>query len=514
MLSTQRRLVLSVVACVSAQSGFAQSPREIAPIFPTDRAENVSPVSTFQFPAVPAGEFCELRVSEQTSLEGPIRLRRIPEGSSSLDMRGDLELGKTYYWQLSCRASAGLQPTTARSPLLSFKTGNDRKLALLAPRNATEDVPVTDDVRFTWERFPGADSYRLVIAAQAPGQSAADKSSIQIDDSSQVNPKSPEDPPYAFLKLKPGVSYQWHVEATSDKAQIATSEKQSFKTKARPFAEASSAGFALQRALTLGDSKDQTDPATFGFSAQSGGSPYFNTEFALIWKSRDFCDSTESWCASSVNLVRAEASVEGRLNSSGSEKQNDVFKARAGAYVNVDHGEQGFSTFFGTYKYETDRKANTKKQMLEVLYTPTLPPYIGMTLPRDKNDYTGRTREGVPFEYSWRPYFGVDVGRTQDVGSSLEDESSLLRAVVRLSAHVRFLQLARILGLPKVTLFIDDYNRYLFRTTNRRNNNFFQAGMDFFISDNVSIALRGNIGRDAPDFTFSRDVSINLGVGF
>jgi len=407
---------------------------------------------------------------------------------------------------------------TGQSAVLSFKAATETFATITPPKDA-RNLLTKDDVRFTWNRFPGADAYKLVITEKT--QSGEDETTeIKIDGEEQVNPANPTDPPYEFVKLEEGKQYEWRVDALSGKTVIARTSDQSFTTRPGLFSKVAKAGFALQRAISLGDSGLWQEPATFGYSAQSGSSPYLNAEFALIWRSRDLCGPPGSECPAPATLIRIDASVEGRLNSSGDAKQNDAFKASVGAYANLAHGDGVTSALLGSFKYETDRETSTRKEMLEILYTPTrgcvqgavLP--IGTTLPCNSHDYTGRTGPDVDFTYMWRPYFGVDVGHTNNIGTSLENEKQILRGIARLHAQVDLLQLARILSLPQVSIFVDDTYRYLFRTTNQRSNNYFQMGMDFYVSEGVSVALRGNIGRDAPNFSFSRDFSINLGLRF
>jgi hypothetical protein len=492
--------------------------RDLAPVFPVDKARDVDIAKPFQMPVVPLGEFCDVRVSESPAFSGLIKVRQLAAGMSQLDMKADLAPDKTYYWQVQCRTVDGAQPLTARSATLSFKTIAMPlpKFDLLSPLNGAQDVPIYADVRFTWDRYLGATTYKLTIAKKMPEKT--DKPIVrEITYSTQVNPTDPANPPYEFVELKNGIDYVWHVEALVDKNVVARSDDQTFRTRSAFFEEAAKIGFKLQRAFTFGDSSTRGDPATFGFAAQSGATPSFNTEFALQWLGPDMCSETGTGhiqCPDSVRLIRPEASIEARLNSSGNTKKNDALKARIAGVVNVKHSPGVSSFFMGSFKYETDKKADTKKELVELLYTPSVACKIGMMLPCDKDDYTGRTKPRIEYTYMWRPYFGVDAGRTSKVGDSLENESTVVRAIVRLTGRVNLHQLAGILSLPNVSVFIDDYNRYLFRTTDHHNNNYLQTGMDFFVNDAFSIALRGNIGRDAPNFQFVRNFSINFGARF
>jgi len=478
----------------------------LEPIYPLDAASNVDISKPFELPTVAPSHTCEMRVSEAATFDGFIFVRELKAGMSQVDIKGILSPEKQYYWQAQCREVTGAQPLVAKSKVLSFKTAaiSLPKLSLITPPPDARNVSVFEDVRFTWNRYTRAESYKLYVSKKNAGKN--DKPVMkEITYSQQVDPPNPQNPPYEFVELKPGTDYIWHIEALIGKEVVAKADDQGFQTRTAVFDEASKAGFKLQRAFTLIESLSKGDPATFGFAAQHGARPSFNAEFALQWLGKD---------PESGQIFRPEASVEARLHSSGEAKGKDAIKARLSAEADISH-RAGFSSYVLTsLKYEIDRKANTEKVLAEFTYSPNIACVIGQLLPCDKDDYTGRTAPGVPYTYIWRPYVGFDAGRSGKVGESLEDEKTVIRGVVRLTGRVNLRQLAELLTLPNVSVFVDDYNRYLFKTSNQRNNNYFQTGMDFFINEAFSVALRGNIGRDAPNFKFDRNFGINLGVRF
>jgi hypothetical protein len=379
------------------------------------------------------------------------------------------------------------------------------------------DVNVRQWTLFTWQRVPGARTYKLYT--QADG--AKDESDITICDPDQVDPPIAEDLPWGYVELEAGKTYHWRVEAfTNNPCRhdptsqiIAKSEERMFGTAPNPTKRFTDAGFKLQRAFTLLDSEeDQADPATFGFQAQTGSKPVFSTEFALLWKPKG-----EEVRFSKNVAAYFIASLEARLHSSGDEKQHDAVKARLSEDFYISNDNPTLPNFLGAHlfsslKYETDHEADTKKVMLELLWAPQVKGEIGQELPKVTH-YTGRDPGGLrEFAYIWQPYLGLDAGKSTNVGKSLENGDAITRGVVRVTGRLSLLGVAERLNVARITLFADDYYRYLWHTSNQRGNNYLEAGADLYLTDNISIAFRGSVGRDAPDFEFTRTFGINLGL--
>ena len=505
-----------VIPCLYGGAVFAATP-SFEPIYPRSGQTDVDIGKPFTLPAVPANAFCDIVVSESNSFDAPLATRRVPAGTTSLDLRKVLSPDHDYRWQIVCRQISDTEPIIARTATLAFKTSGSSGLPavkLERPPQGAQDISIRVPTWFTWQRVPGTRTYKLYTK----GTKDKEEQSITICDPDQVNPAEAANLPWGYVQLEAGKTYHWRVEAFSNilcvkdptPEIIAQSDERTLETPRDPAERFADAGFKLQRAFTLIESEEKGDPATFGFLAQTGSKPIFSTEFALLWKGgqHDLGPNARFY---------PMASVEARLHSGGDEKQNDAVKARLTGDFHIVNTNPSFREFLGSHvlsslKYETDHKADTKKVMLELLWAPSVRGKIGQELPHVEH-YTGRDPGGLrEFAYIWQPYLGLDAGRTTTVGKSLEDGDAITRAVVRVTGRLSLLGLAERLNVTRITIFADDYYRYLWHTSNQRGNNYLEVGTDFYLTENVSIALRGSIGRDAPDFAFARSFGINLGL--
>lgn len=523
MKTARAQWLVSSIAYLCGMSVNAAAPATIEPTYPKAGQTDVDIGKPFAFPAVPANAFCDIIVSDSASFDAPLAIRRVAAGTASFDMRKILSPEHEYRWQIVCRQTSDTEPIVARTATLTFKTSSASGLppvVLDKPVANANDVNVWRPTLFTWQRVPGAHMFKLYTRAADD----KDESDITICDPEQVDPPPPlaEHLPWGYVELKAGTTYQWRVEAFANNPCrsdpepriIAKSEQRTLETMRNPGKRFTDAGFKLQRAFTLIDSEEeQGDPATFGFLAQTGSKPIFSTEFALLWQ-RDKKGGMH--ISDNVTLYPA-ASIEARLHSSGDEKKKDAVKARLTGEFDITHDNPFFpnllvSQLLSSLKYETDHDADTKKLMLELLWAPQVRGKIGQELPKVPH-YTGADPGGLrEFAYIWQPYLGLDAGRTTSVGKSLEDGNAVTRAVFRVTGRLSLLGVAERLHVKAITLFADDYYRYLWHTSNQRGNNYLEAGADFYLTDTMSIALRGAIGRDAPDFEFSRSFGINLGL--
>ena len=277
-----------------------------------------------------------------------------------------------------------------------------------------------------------------------------------------------------------------------------TAAAQSQEPSKNLFKRLQDAGFKLQRALS---GKDAGEAAAFSFLSTLGDKTVFTADFALSW-----CPPTR-FEAGPFDLSFL-TSVEGRLTSAESESEN-AWRFRGSLIGDTSHNGPIDSTYTSvSLKYESDQDFDTEKLMAEMVFTPTIRKLaLGKAWPPAKE---GRP----PFQFLWRPFFGLDVGHTFEKGQSAETEETILRLKVRGRARLLLNLVTQALRLHETSIFID--NTFYYLPVEGRNNahNFLVSGITFLITENISIGLTYKVGEEAPNFEQIETFGGTIGIRF
>jgi hypothetical protein len=303
--------------------------------------------------------------------------------------------------------------------------------------------------------------------------------------------------------LEPGVKYFWRVSAvyipapgSQPASQLASNAPFSFTTSSSPFSRLSDRGFSLQKTV---DGPDASKGAEFSFLRNLRKDSIYTADFAFIYDRR-FHQTTRT-------SVGFQASVEGNLTSDTSASE-DAWRFRAGAVIdrNLKPGSLNLLYLSLGGKFEGDQKFDVKKMSFEALLTPTFPRLaIGVSKPLDS---------ARPFQFRWRPFIGLDLGRTIRKGSSGETKDSVLRLTPRVTTKLKLNFLNRALKLSDVYLWTDETFYYLPLEAKKRRN-FFTSGLEFDVTDNLGLGVTYKNGESAPKFnrvnTLGATISIRFG---
>ncbi|HYP53194.1 MAG TPA: hypothetical protein VEQ42_06615, partial [Pyrinomonadaceae bacterium] len=267
----------------------------------------------------------------------------------------------------------------------------------------------------------------------------------------------------------------------------------SFQTTFAPFAFLSKRGLHLQRAVT---GPDKGEGAEFAFLRSFGENTVYTANFALIYK-KDLSDH--------ISFGSFQTSVEGRLTSDESQAE-DAWRFRALLNLNPRVGSFKVLHFDLGGKLETDQDFETRKLSGEFTFTPTLRSLrIGIPTPPEPSS---------PVQFRWRPYFGLDVGRTFRRGESNETEETIFRLRPRLRARTRLNFLRIPLNFNDVYVYVDDTFYYLPLEKTKKRYNFFESGLQFEVTGNFGFGLTFQNGESAPQFRRVRTLGGVLTIRF
>jgi hypothetical protein len=266
------------------------------------------------------------------------------------------------------------------------------------------------------------------------------------------------------------------------------------------------AGFTLKRALS---GPDKGEAAAFSFLSTLGDNTVFTADFALSW-----CPPKRSFDVGPFDLS-FRTSVEGKLTSDESEAE-DAWRFRASLIGDTSQIGPIDSTYTSvSLKYEGDQDFDTQKLMAEIVFTPTKRKLaLGKAWPPVQLDSSGRVKWYPPFQFLWRPFLGFDMGHTFDRGQSSETEETILRLQVRGRAQLLLNLVTQALGLQETSIFLDNTFYYLPLEGRNDTHNFLVAGIEFLVTENVSVGLTYKIGEEAPNFEQIKTFGGTIGIRF
>lgn len=416
--------------------------------------------------------------------------------------------------------STGLRVSKAALPAGDWKWKyrvpgrNVSNLELKTPRDLQIGPMDLVDGRFSLAWTPVPNTKRYVISQQTRTKASKtdDPPWSKNESSCFASVCARESLATSAIELKTGTEVKWQVTALdSDGIVLAKSQEAYIKMDNSWVQRISESGLKLQRSDTLSKSTAQL-PATLSFlsSKSTGGgsgTDAYQGEFALIY------DGVDSWAG-----FWPRVSLEGKLTSTGDQKDGDQIRFRAGGYRIIAGNDLGEGTeLVANLKYETERKTGTKKGLIEVGVTPVYG-WLGRYWPGPPSEAEADAA-GNYLRLPWLQVapiisFGAEAGKTFDVGGSSETKETIvrLRTTLRLDAQLNALSYA--IGARSVTPYIEGTYWNLPLEDEVRNYRLGKAGMSFGLTELLSFDLSYSVGREAPNFTFARTKSVGFGVKF
>ncbi len=418
------------------------------------------------------------------------------------------------------QGSTGLRVSKAALPSGDWKwkykvLGRDvTSLELKTPQDLRIGAMDLVDGRFSLVWKPVPDTKRYVISGQTRTKVSQDDDPpwSKIESSCFASVCARGSLATSAIELKTGTEVKWQITALDAEGNVlAKSEEAHIQMENSWVQRISESGLKLQRSDTLSKSTAQL-PATLSFlsnksTGDGSGTDAYQGEFALIY------DGAESWGG-----FWPRVSLEGKLTSTGDQKDGDQLRFRAGGYRIIAGNDLGEGTEFITnLKYETERKTGTKKGLIEVGVTPVYG-WLGRYWPGPPNEDDANAA-GNYVRLPWLQVapiisFGAETGKTFDVGGSSETNETIvrLRTTLRLDAQLNALSYA--IGTRNVTPYLEGSYWYLPLEDEVRNYRLGKAGMSFGLTEMLSFDLSYSVGREAPNFTFARTKSIGFGLKF
>lgn len=394
----------------------------------------------------------------------------------------------------------------SRQDVPGIKVATPRELAL-----SSIDIP-EGRYPLAWERVDGAKRY--VIAGQTRTKTSPDDDppwgKLEASCFASVCARKPL--ATKAIELTAGTEVKWTVSAVDDDGIVlAKSEEAHIQVENTWVQAASKSGFKLQRSDTLSKAT-ATLPATFSYISNQKNdalsrSTAYQTEFALIY------DGPDSWSG-----FWPRVTLEGKLSSSGEQKASDALKFRAGGYRILGEASLGEGTeFVANLKYETERKTDTKKGLVELGFTPVYG-WLGRYWPgppkKGQADPSGNYARLPWLQVAPVVSFGLDVGKTMSVGTSEETKDTIVRLRMSLRLDAELNAVAYALGINGVTAYADGSYWHLPREDGEKNYRLGKTGLSFGLTNYLSFDLAYAVGREAPAFKFARTGTAGFGLKF
>jgi hypothetical protein len=421
--------------------------------------------------------------------------------------------------------AAPLPDPAATRPATPPAPAQPPKFKLVDPAADAEIEPVNP--RFEWEKVPGASGYVLEVGSE------------KRFDNPLKKPVADGDKPFAWLgkTLLRGRTHVWRVLAIMPDGSKVESETRSFKTRTFIRSLNEQYGLSMRRAFSKKESPNFADPAAFSFlhPASSSSDDIYSIDATLEYSGRE----------KQVLGFRFEpvASIEAHV-SNDPKASEDAIRLRGGIQKDFDFGNKESQSadlseeklndvlLQGLYltvpvKYETNSQYDTQKLTIDPMISPNMP-LIGigelrpLFQPGPANEQERRERTRPENRHGawlvWRPYAGLEIGKTLDQPDPTKDNPEIFRVMGRVEGRVVFYDISHALSINQFAVFADDTVRYLPGNfddeTGEDFHNFLRAGIDFGVTENFSVLITYKVGEDSPNFNKVESIGIELGIKF
>lgn len=260
--------------------------------------------------------------------------------------------------------------------------------------------------------------------------------------------------------------------------------------------------------LSLAPDADEGKGAHFGFTndRRSGMDPVWDAQFYLKWDLLKLAGGP----VLDLGALRVDTlavSAQGKITSTDNTSTDAWrFRFESESYLRINRSKEGIlrgiSINLGI-KDESDRDFHMSRVSGELWLTPIASRiYIGR--------YSGRKDDWVRFR--WRPYVGIDAGRTvTDTTPAGTQESNIwLMARGKIDLELNFIRDA--LRVKEVLLSAEDKLVYL--TEQSTAHHYLKATFGIAFTESIGFALDYSVGKDSPAFQSERVLTGGLTVKF
>ncbi|MEY2501451.1 MAG: hypothetical protein QOI07_1785 [Verrucomicrobiota bacterium] len=262
--------------------------------------------------------------------------------------------------------------------------------------------------------------------------------------------------------------------------------------------------------LTLAPDADGGKGAHFGFNhdRHAGTDIVWDAQFYLKW------NLLKRWLQQrhepvlylgDLRVDSLAVSAQGKITSTDNTATDAWrFRLESETYLRLDRSPDGVLRGLLinlAAKDESNRDFQMNRFSGEIWITPIASRlYIGR--------FSGRPEDWIQFR--WRPYVGIDAGRTDSESHGMDDSNVWLMARGKVELALNFLRNA--LHVKDVVLSAEDRIVYLSETST--SHNYLKANLSLLLTKSIGFSLDYSIGKDSPAFQSERILTGGLSVKF
>jgi hypothetical protein len=275
-------------------------------------------------------------------------------------------------------------------------------------------------------------------------------------------------------------------------------------------------GFHLQRSRT---GSDVSQSALFALQKNIRHDPgtdstAWSADFALLYSFNDagkplFGNDNDFYLFGEGHVASDKAAAQDNWQFGAS---GVFFQKLADPKPDMDSNWHDRLTVTGIYGelaalYEADRDFDTEGALVNGQVTLNMPGLgIGHGIPWDPT---------APVSLQWRPWIGIDAGKTLDKPKDSTIPDTIFRITQRTTARLRLNFISHALPeLKKVDLFVENNLHCVPNVGGGRTYDVFITGLEFGLTEHASFRVEYDVGRDAPDFAKIEVLKAGFSVKF
>lgn len=504
--------VLAATFLISAATTQAQSTA-------TDASKLVSPAANghvlpdkveFQWQPISNAVGYELTITPQNPSPQETSIVREVIGSDRAKLMLDrpLKPNQTYTWTVTAILAGQRQS-------LGTSTFKAIAVELLTPKDGETINPGAS--KLSWTKVPQATGYTVEI-------SLGGKEFYEVISYETLQEEYTLDK-HSLVRGKP---YFWRVNAKLNDGSKITSAPRTFMIENFLQELHDDYGLTLRRSFSKEEKGTLGTAATFALTLAKATEDSYSLDSFLEWQSRQEDSSTFS--------PYLTASIEAHISDAAKAPQNSI-RLRLGPEVvwNFNDKEEGLTGLWilAPVKYETDRHFDEQKITFEPEIIPNFTlrlkqsneepglkyitfgesfPILSSDLEQVRFPTSRERRHGIWLMFM--PSFGAQLGKTME---SAGDENEIARLTGRLQSRFYFYDIAHALTLTEVAFFTNYKAMYLGISENGAGvgyHNLLETGLEFGITDNLTLLLSYKRGEDSPTFVNGESFNIAVGLRF
>jgi hypothetical protein len=262
--------------------------------------------------------------------------------------------------------------------------------------------------------------------------------------------------------------------------------------------------------LRLAPDADEGKGAHFGFNddRHAGTDIVWDAQFYLKWNLLKRWLQQHHQPVLYLGDLRVDSlavSAQGKITSADNTATDAWrFRFESDSYLRLDRSPDGLLRGLLinlAAKDESNRDFQMNRISAEIWVTPIASGvYIGR--------FSGRPEDWIQFR--WRPYIGIDAGRTDSGPGAMDDSNVWLMARGKVELALNFLRNA--LHVKDVVLSAEDRLVYLSEVST--SHNYLKANLSLLLTKSIGFSLDYSIGKDSPAFQSERILTGGLSVKF